>query len=452
MNPAPILRGSILLVDDEKVVQESLRSAFKGDHELYVAATAHQARRHLRHHAIDLAYLNIRLPDMNGIDLLKEIKQIAPALRVIMLTAVPDVETAVAAMKNGAFDVLPKPLDIPHIQILTRKALPSKKARLTRPGSKKGKAMADRDVSVRNIFKIIASILPYEGHVLIEGPRGTGKRRIAQALHNHSARAARPYVTIDCAAMPATRLERELFGLQREALRGVWLNDPSKIDLAHTGSLFINNINYLALDLQDRLLHLLEHREFERPGANGPVKADVRIIAAATQNLRALVDARLFRKNLYARLNALPLSLPLLRERGEDIGLLLMHFMKHHPGRHDEMRQDVSPEARSPAMPCDWPSGAREFEHLIGRLCNLHRGQPLPAAESPEMPRREDPDALDLKNATRAFERQHILSVLKTVNGSRAQAARRLGIHRNTLRLKTKELGIDCHWAKGRAI
>lgn len=448
MSPAPMLRASILVVDEEKVVQESLCSAFKGDHELHAAATAHQARRHIRQHAIDLAYLNILLPDMNGIDLLKEIKQIAPAMRVIMLTAVPEVETAVEAMKNGAFDVLPKPLDIRHVQILTQQALAWKKERITMPGPKKGKAMAGRDACVGNIFKIIASILPYEGHVLIEGPRGTGKRHIAQALHNHSARAARPYVTINCAAMPATRLERELFGLQREALSGVLLNDPSKIDLAHTGSLFINNINYLALDLQDRLLHLIEHQEFERPGANGPVKADVRIIAAATQSLKALVDARLFRKNLYARLNALPLSLPLLRERGEDIGLLLTHFMKHHPRRKDEMRKDISSVARSTARLCDWPSGAREFEHLIGRLCNLHRGQTLPTADLPEMPRQDDPDALDaldLKNATRAFERQHILSVLKTVNGSRAQAARRLGIHRNTLRLKTKELGIDFH-------
>jgi DNA-binding NtrC family response regulator len=301
---------------------------------------------------------------------------------------------------------------------------------------------------VANILKVIASILPYEGSVLIEGPSGTGKQRIAHALHNHSARAARPYVAIDCAAMPATRIERELFGLHREALDGAWLNNPSKIDLAHTGSLFINNINYLALDLQDRLLHLIEHQEFERPGATGPLKADVRILAAATQNLKALVDARLFRKDLYARLNTFPLSLPLLHERGEDIGLLLEHFLKHKARRNGATRIERSTDAQPTLMPRDWPSSVREFEHLVGRLCNRHQGQTLPIADLPEMLPQDDPNAyddLELKKAIRAFERQHILSVLKAVKGNRSQAARCLGIHRNTLLLKTKELGIDFH-------
>jgi DNA-binding NtrC family response regulator len=351
-------------------------------------------------------------------------------------------------MKNGAFDFLPKPLDIRHVQTLTKQALSSKKERLTMRGAKKNiKGMVGRNVSVANILKVIASILPYEGSVLIEGPSGTGKQRIAHTLHIHSARAASPYVTINCAAMPATRIERELFGLHRGSLDNALPITPSKIELAHTGSLFVNNINYLALDLQDRLLDLIEHQACERPGGSGPARADVRIIAAANQNVKTLVDARLFREDLHTRLSVLPLSLPLLYKRGEDIGLLLEHFRKHKAFRNDQVRQDFS-SVRPTAMPCDWPSSVREFEHLVGRFCNLHEDQTGRCAKRPVIPLQNDPDAgddLELKKATRAFERHHILSVLKAVNGSRSQAARRLGIHRNTLLLKTKELGIDFH-------
>ena len=439
MCPASHPRASILIVDDEKVVRESLRFTLKGDHELHTAATARQALCHVRQHAIDLAFLDIRLPDMNGIDVLKQIKQIAPATRVIIMTAVQAVETAVDAMKNGALDFMAKPLDMRRAQVLTKQALAWKKARTPISAKKRIIGAEVKHAStVEPILKIIESILPYEGHVLIAGPNGSGKQQLARALHNRGSRAAGYLRAIDCASMPAKRIEKAFGGLHRGALPDALSNGPDQNDHEPFASLFLNHISHLPLDLQDRLLDLIKQPAYEHP------KADVRIIAATTQSLKPLIDAGLFRKDLYARLNALPISLPLLRLNGENIGLLLELFRKHHARYGDDKCYDLATDARPGATLGDWPNSVREFEHLVTRLCS----QTCQAVDLLETPTPDGPDGFsgsDLKTATRAFECEYITAALKASNGNRSQAARWLGIHRNTLRLKIKELGIDFH-------
>jgi transcriptional regulator with PAS, ATPase and Fis domain len=306
--------------------------------------------------------------------------------------------------------------------------------------------MVGRDVVMRKVFKTIDSVSASKGTVLIQGASGTGKELVAQAVHNRSPRTARPYVVINCGALPASLMERELFGHRRGAFTGAFIDCPGKIEIANTGSLFLDDIDCLSLDMQAKLLRVIQQKEFERLGSHRATKVDIRIIAATNRKLSHLVDEGLFREDLFYRLNVLPIELPALCDRGQDIELLLDHFLKLNARRNRQASKRFTPRARAALKRHHWPGNVRELQNVVERLCVLHKGTTIRAADLPELSCRKRPEAfngLKLKKATRAFERQHILAALKAVNGSRAQAARQLGIHRNTLLLKTKELGIE---------
>jgi DNA-binding NtrC family response regulator len=442
----PGTRASILIVDDEKIVRESLRRALKNEQRLYFTASARQALNRFQQHAIDLVLLDILLPDMSGIDLLKKLKQIAPATRVIILTAVQEIDAAVAAMKAGAYDFLPKPFALDHVNALVQKALAPKTERLPMDGGRLVEPMAAAQNPIPMIYKIIDAIAPCDGNVLIQGARGTAKKLLARALHGHSTRAAGPYGVINCASRPTGIWGEGDLRTDGGKLNTDVIDGPPSIGALHNGSLFLDNIDYLALDDQTRLLHLIQHQEFVYPGSQRFIPADVRIITATNQNLQALVEARLFNADLYKRLKELPVCLPLLQAKGDDIGLLLEHFLKQIALRKGTPRKHFSLVSRATLTTCDWPGNVREFEHLVERLCKPHNASTTMAVDHRQPPRQDHPETaegFELKKAIRAFERQHILAVLKSVNGRRSQAARRLGIHRNTLRLKTKELEID---------
>lgn len=434
MHTAPVPRKSILIVDDAEIVRDTLRLTLKGDYKIHIAANARQALGHFQQHPIDLVFLDVLLPDMNGIDLLKKFKQIAPATRVIMLTAVQDIKTAVDAMKAGAFDFLTKPFAINQVYSLTKRALAHQTTGFESQSNQAIENRLGRDTTMGRVDILIDCISPCDSNVLIQGANGTGKKRIARALHNRSTRSAGPYVAINCAAIPAPLMEQTLFGPGRGATYDASIEGRGKIEMAQTGSLFIHNINYLSIEIQTKLIGLIQHKE-----------TDVRIIAATNQHLSALADAGLFRRDLHNRLSELPIDLTLLRQRGDDIGLLLEHFMKQNALQNGKPRKHFSPHARSTLKSCDWPSNVREFEHLVERLCALSQDLTMSVANLPERrpPVQSTPkNVLKLKNATLAFERQYILDTLKAVGGNKTKAARRLGIHRNTLRMKTKALGI----------
>jgi transcriptional regulator with PAS, ATPase and Fis domain len=241
-------------------------------------------------------------------------------------------------------------------------------------------------------------------------------------------------------------MESVLFGHCRGAFTGAFIDCPGKIETAHTGSLFLDEINCLALEMQAKLLRVIQQKEFERLGSQRSIKADIRIIAATNKPLHELVEAGQFREDLYYRLNVLPIDLPRLRQRGKDIGLLLEHFLKRYAIRNAQARKRFSPRASGTLMRYSWPGNVRELENLVERLCTLHKGRTIRAADllGLQSPSRSSAyNGQKLKKATRAFERQHILAALKAVDGSRSQAARQLGIHRNTLLMKTKDLGIE---------
>ncbi len=442
----PVSRASILIVDGGKALPHSLKLIFKGAKDFHFAANAIQALKRLKQHGADLVFLNVILADMSGIDLLRKLKHIEPHMPVVMLGGADDIQAAVDAMKAGAFDFLSTPLRRDHVRAVTERALARKKECYQLKCEQAYENTIGRESILRSVEKVVDALSPCDSNALIQGASSTCKTLIARALHARSARAVGPYVAINCAGMPARRLEQDLTGPAHGESYAAVFGNAGKIVRAHNGSLFLNNINYLSLDMQATLVHVIQHKKLVHPSTQQTIKADIRIIAATSQNLKALVDARLFSGDLYSRLSEMPIDLSLLSAKGEDIGLLLEHFMKQIARRNKMTRRHFSNRARFSLKACDWPGNVREFEFLLGRLCNVQQDLMVNAADPsrPKPHRYPRPfNGIELKKAIRAFERQHILAVLKAADGNRSQAARKLGIHRNTLRTKTKVLGID---------
>ena len=446
MRKTPVSRASILIVDEAERVWKPLQRVFRDAKRLHFATNALQALEFFHRHPIHLVCLGVLLPDLNGIELLKKLKRADPSRPVIVASAAQDIKTAVDAMKAGALDFLPAPIGGEYIRTLAERVLAHQQVcfqakSVHSPGNRGG-----GDGAVHSVCRIIDALSPVECHVLIFGGTGLLKKRIARIVHDRSKRTKGPYVAVNCAGMPARSLEGALFGCCRRKNGDMEAIRPGKIERAHGGSLFLDNVNYLSPDLQARLLRFIQHQEFEAIGSHRTVKADVRIIAASSQNLQILVGSRLFHKDLYASLNALPIDLALLQTRGRDIGLLLEHFLNQTAIYNGVRRKHFTTTARSTRMASDWPGNAREFERLLERLCNAHGDQMPRTFEPPGLPMPDgapDLEGLELKKATRAFERRHIVAALRAFEGNRSLTARHLGIHRNTLLAKTKELGID---------
>ncbi len=446
MRTTPLSRASILIVDDKPAVRKFLQNALNGARRFYFGADATQALDCFKRHPVDLVFLEIWLRDMHGIDLLTRLKRLKPHTPIILTCAVQDIQTAVNAMKAGAFDLMSKPFDSDRVQSLARKALVRQSAHVRINGHRDDETLPVPDSMLDNLYRLFDCLSSCDSNVLIKGAGGTLKRIIARAVHERSSRGGRPYLTVNCAARPAKRMEKDLFGSFGENADRHRNERPGLIAGAHTGTLFLNNINYLSLENQARLLRTIQKKKIRASRTQRRIGVDVRFIAATDQDLKALVDARLFRADLYACLNTLPINLPLLCERGGDLGLLIEHFFKQTALLKGEPYKPFSPCTQSALMACDWPGNVREFEHLLERFCRTRRGRALRPADPPI----RHPEVhsqilrgLELKKATRAFERQYIVAALKAAGGSRARAARHLGIHRNTLRMKTKALGID---------
>ena len=446
MRTTPVSRASILIVDEVRPIWRPLQQVFNEARHLQFATSAAQAFAYCQRRSFHLVCLGASLPDMNGIELLKKLKRATPNVAVILASADRNVQTAVDAMKAGALDFLTAPIDGGHLRAVAAQALARQKTSLRRTSGLGAEDGAGPDDAMHSAWQIIDTLSPIECHVLILGGTGLLKKRIARMVHDRSRRAQGPYVTLNCAGIPSRSLARTLFGSSHAASPSTAAGTPGKIEHAHTGSLFLDNINYLSLDMQAALVQIMEHQPVGPPRPHQTLNADIRILAATSQNLEALVDAGLFRMDLYRKLNALPIDLSLLIAKGDDIGLLLEHFMKQIALRHSVPCRREAKRARYALMANSWPGNVREFEYLLERLCSVPKDGMLKTAHLPEPLAYGHPTAfkgLELKKAIRAFERQHILTVLQAVDGKRSQAARQLGIHRNTLRTKTKELGID---------
>ena len=457
-------RGTVLVVDDEEGVRASVRAILEETCDVLEAESGAQALEVLGTHDVDLVMLDQRMPDEAGIDVLPRIKAVEPSTVVVIATAVRDVRTAVEALRRGAYDYLTKPFEVDDILMLAERALEKRalerevlglRSALAGGGSDTGTpggfgGMVGRHPEMVRIYQVVTRLAATPSTALITGESGTGKELVARAIHQRSERKGQPFVALNVAALPETLIEAELFGHEKGAFTGAHARRLGKFELAHGGTVFLDEIGCLRLDLQAKLLRALQEREIERLGGTRPVPIDVRILAATNVNLRAAVKGRAFREDLYYRLNVVPIHVPPLRERREDIPLLVTHFIRKIARECRRDIRGVSAGALEVLTRYDWPGNVRELENVVHRAVVLARGAviqlqdvPLDVALPETGARLAEDTGLPLREACEQFERQYVLRVLEGVQWNVSRAARLLGVHRNTVLAKLSGWGIQ---------
>ena len=458
-------RGTVLVVDDEEGVRASVRVILEETCDVLEAGNGAQALEVMKTHEIDLVMLDQRMPGEAGIDVLPRIKAADPSTVVVIATAVRELRTAVEALKRGAYDYLTKPFDVDDILMLAQRAIDKRalerevvglrSALSGSPSDGSGGAgafegMVGRHPEMVRIYQVVTQIATTPTTVLITGESGTGKELVARAIHARSGRRGQPFVAINVAAIPDTLIESELFGHEKGAFTGAHARKLGRFELAHGGTVFLDEIGTLRLDLQAKLLRALQEREIERLGGVRPVSVDVRILAATNVNLRNAVRAREFREDLYYRLNVVPIHVPPLRERREDIPALVEYMIRKLARECNREVRGVSAGALDVLTRYDWPGNVRELENVLHRAVVLARSPvihlqdvPLDVAMPETGSRLGEDVGPPLREAMEQFERQYILRVLEGAGWNVSRAARLLGVHRNTILTKLSGWGIQ---------
>jgi DNA-binding NtrC family response regulator len=447
----------VLAVDDEPGVLESYKVVLEDTCEVRTIADGTTALKILAQEDIRLVILDLRLPDMEGLEVLLRIKEMDEYLGVIVVTAVGDVKTAVRAMQAGASEYLVKPFDIDTLQAVVSRTLERqallKEVLYLRSEVEGYHAFVDivgHDEKMLETFELIERVADSDATVLITGESGTGKELIARALHQHSHRAQKPFVAVNCTAIPEQLIESELFGHERGAFTGAVQRRIGKFELAHGGTLLLDEIGSMRLDIQTKLLRALQEREIERVGGERTIKVDVRIVAATNADLRELVKAKAFRDDLYYRLNVIPVFVPPLRSRKGDIPLLIQYFLAKYNRQFSRYVRGFSLAAIDALQAYDWPGNVRELENIVERLVVISKHETIQLRELPldlqssRTPLIEQPEqeGYDLRKAVQQFEREYIRRVLEKTHWNQTVAARMLGIHRNTLLGKIEQLDL----------
>ena len=436
----------ILIVEDDDLMQNVLRDALRHDSfQLTFTSDGQEGWTEFQKNIFDLVLLDMKLPKIGGITLLKKMKQTLPEIIIIMMTAFGTVESAVEAMKNGAYDYITKPFLSEELSHLVEKALEFQdlknenillKQELDQRyslGNIVGKSKA-----IREIYKLIETVAPTSSTVLIQGESGTGKELVAEALHHLSPRKNRPLIKVSCASLHETLLESELFGHEKGAFTDAFRKKVGRFELAHKGSLFLDDIDDMSPVTQVKLLRVLQERTFERVGGTERLDVDVRVIAASKVNLKDAVLNRTFREDLFYRLNVVPISLPPLRERKEDIPMLVRHFQDKISKR---MNKKISIETGviKQLVAYDWPGNIRELENTVERLIALSVTDVIKKEDlTPELTDQPAWKPTELKNIVKQAEKGHIRKVLSLTNGKKKEAAAILGITPKTLWEKIK--------------
>lgn len=449
----------VLIVDDEKNTREGLRDALEGDFDVYIAADADGAVATLEAEPVDVMLTDLRLGGDNGMELIERVLKRPKTPLCIMMTAYGSVDTAVEAMKRGAYDFVTKPVNIDRLEMLIRRALRERdtqrenvelKERVQR--SESLETMIGRSPAMIEVFNTIRQVAPSRATVLVQGESGTGKELAAHAIHHLSPRANKKFVAVHCMALSPQLLESELFGHERGAFTGATERRIGRFEQAAGGTLFLDEIGEIDPAVQVKILRVLGERTFERVGGNQTLHADVRLVAATNKDLAQLVSEGKFRDDLFFRLNVVQITMPPLRERKEDIPLLVQAFLKEAAEENGKPLRELSPEAMACILDYDWPGNVRQLRTAIEHgivMCSTPRigMRDLPAAVRDAVPAIQPPpetggavapDALDLHHA----ERLLIFRALEESGGNRTMAAERLGISRRTLHRRLKELNI----------
>jgi two-component system NtrC family response regulator len=452
-------RGSILVVDDEDKIRKTLGQALRADgHEVIEAPSARIALRLLADRTVDVLLVDNLMPDMTGLELIRELAAGTPDSerpQILIMTAHATVERAIEAMKLGALDFLQKPFEIDELLVVVRRALEHQRLRTQHRYLISEQAeefnhygIVGRSRSMEDVIRKAELVSETKSTVLITGDTGTGKELVARAIHARSAQRDMPLIKVSCAAIPDTLLESELFGHERGAFTGAVAQKAGKFELAHGGTLFLDEIGDMELATQAKVLRVLEDRELFRVGATKSIRVDVRIVAATNKNMEEAVRNKEVREDLYHRLNVFPIFLPPLRDRVEDIPLLVEHFLQQIQQDASKTIIGIAPDAMERLLTYSWPGNVRELRNCIERAMIMAEGDiiqiedlPLRFTAAPTAPVR--PNGKDLDSRLAEFERQWIVEALKEVQGVQAHAAKLLGITERSLWYRVKKLGLD---------
>ncbi|NOY69141.1 MAG: sigma-54-dependent Fis family transcriptional regulator [Deltaproteobacteria bacterium] len=447
----------ILVVDDDTAHRRMLETVLCAEgYEITKAADGQAAVEAVENRFYELVLMDIRMSRMDGLAALKRIKEISPEIPVIIMTAYAEVATAVDALKSGAFDYLTKPLDIDELKIFVKKALDH--FRLEEENLRLRERLGERfdfsniigsSPAMEKLYETISLVAPTDATVLILGESGTGKELVANAIHENSPRVGRPFIKVNCAALPETLLESELFGHERGAFTGAVGRKSGRFRQAHTGTIFLDEIAEMPIMTQSKILRAIQEQEFEPLGATGTVKVDIRVMAATNRVLENEIRAGRFREDLYYRLNVVSVSVPPLRERREDILTLADHFVKIYAEKNRRIINSLAPRAADMLMRYEWPGNIRELENSIERAVILSRGEVITPDLLPDAVRSvggETEEEAYLAPAGPTLgeaEKRMILKTLQENAGNRTKTAEILGISRRTLQLKLKKFGVN---------
>jgi two-component system response regulator HydG len=445
---------TLLVADDDPAVRESLERTLKREgYQVVVASDGQAGLEQLKAGGVDLVLADLKMPGLSGLDLLKAAKTVAPDVDVIMLTAFGTVEEAVQAMKDGAYDFLTKPFQRAQLIRLIRKALERRaliaenRALQQRLDALLGQgAVIGTSPAFQRMMMLIEQVAPSSATVLIEGESGVGKELAARAIHERSARRAGPFVAVNCAALPETLLESELFGYEKGAFTGAAGRKEGRFELADGGTLFLDEVADLSPVTQPKILRVLQEGEFERVGGTKTLRVDVRIVTATNQDLVQLVREKRFREDLYYRLNVITITVPPLRERRQDIPLLAHHFLRVYAAKNNRKLDGLSEEALARLETYSWPGNVRELENAVERAVVLARGSvveviDLPASVVEGAPSADWVKAIPVGTSLAEVEQQLLEETLRQTKGNKTLAAKLLGIDPKTVFRKLKQAG-----------
>jgi nitrogen regulation protein NR(I) len=466
---------TILIVDDDKSIRYSLKRMFEEKYSILTAQNGEEALDRMKESSPDLVIMDIKMPGRNGIDVLKEMKLIDPKSLVIIMTAYGTTETAIEAMKYGAFDYILKPFPIPQMKGLVEKALPLRKlmkeeltyAPLAAPEGEEERIVGSSP-KMQEIYKMIGQVAPSDVTVLLRGESGTGKELIARAIYHHSLRSNRPFLPVNCAAIPDTLLESELFGHEKGAFTGAASRRIGKLEQCQGGTTFLDEIGDMSLSTQAKLLRVLQEKSFERLGGMETIKVDIRLIVATNKDLEESISNGKFREDLYYRLNVVSITIPPLRERKEDIPELVSYFLKKFNRDLKKGIVGITPSGVEGMTSYGWPGNVRQLQNVLKRAMVLCQGEWISEDQlffekgwekreiEEEWKRRNVEDLLDALfeeistppgtpqdlDLISVIERGLILRAVQKTKGNQIKAAMLLGIHRSTLRGKMERYNI----------
>jgi len=444
---------SILIVDDEEIMRDSCsRILVKEGYRVATADRGEGALEKFDQAAYDLVLLDLKMPGMGGIDTLSRLKEMDAEVTILIMTGYPSIETAVKAIKLGAYDYITKPFAPDVLRFAVNRALERKTLVIENHHLRQQlKAKQETDViigeseAMRSIYEMVRRTAPTDSTVLITGESGTGKELIARAMHHYSQREEREFVTVDCSALVETLLESELFGHVKGSFTGAIQAKYGSFELANGGTFFFDEIGNLSMDTQSKLLRVIQEKEIKPVGGEKTIRVDVRIIAATNQDLRQAIAKKTFREDLYYRLNVVPIHIPPLREHKEDMPLLVKHFLKKYSKKREVPVTHLESDVMKLLMEYDWPGNIRELENAIERALILEDGDTLPPGCFSWFvgERKREIKAGDHKIYSLAeLEKTHIQRVLDETGGHKIRAAQLLGIDRKTLYQKIKRYGI----------